>query len=52
MKVTFLGHACFLIEIEQTKLLFDPYISPNPLAQQIDIDAIKADYILLSSRSL
>ena len=29
------------------KLLFDPYISPNPLAKKIDIDATKADYILL-----
>jgi len=48
MKVTFLGHACFLVECSKTKLLFDPYISPNPLAQTVDIDAIKADYILLS----
>ncbi len=48
MKITFLGHACFLVECNKTKLLFDPYISPNPLAQTIDIDAIKADYILLS----
>lgn len=48
MKITFLGHACFLVECNGSKLLFDPYISPNPLAQTVDIDAIKADYILLS----
>lgn len=48
MKVTFLGHACFLVEVNETRLLFDPYISPNPLAKTIDIDAIQADYILLS----
>ena len=48
MKITFLGHASFLVECNQTKLLFDPYISPNPLAKEIDIDAIRADYILLS----
>jgi L-ascorbate metabolism protein UlaG (beta-lactamase superfamily) len=48
MKITFLGHACFLVECNKTKLLFDPYITPNALAQNVDIDAIKADYILLS----
>ena len=48
MKITFWGHACFLIEINQVKLLLDPYISPNPLAQAVDIDTIRADYILLS----
>ncbi len=48
MKITFLGHACFMVEVNKTKLLFDPYISPNPLARAVDIDAIRADYILLS----
>ena len=48
MKITFLGHACFLVEVNKTKLLFDPYISPNPLARSVDVDAIRADYILLS----
>ena len=48
MKITFLGHACFLAECNETKLLFDPYITPNALAQTVDIDAIRADYILLS----
>jgi L-ascorbate metabolism protein UlaG (beta-lactamase superfamily) len=48
MKVTFLGHACFFVEVDQTKLLFDPYISPNRLAQAVDIDAIKPHYILIS----
>jgi L-ascorbate metabolism protein UlaG (beta-lactamase superfamily) len=28
--------------------LFDPFISPNELAKDVDIDAIKADYILIS----
>jgi L-ascorbate metabolism protein UlaG (beta-lactamase superfamily) len=48
MKVTFLRYACFLVACNGTKLLFDPYISPNPLAKEVDVDAIKADYILLS----
>ncbi|XWN34748.1 MAG: metal-dependent hydrolase [Roseivirga sp.] len=48
MKVTFLGHACFLIEVNGNRLLFDPYISPNPLAQSINLDDLQADYVLLS----
>lgn len=28
--------------------MFDPFISPNELASKIDVDAIKADFILLS----
>ncbi|WNJ18974.1 metal-dependent hydrolase [Pontibacter sp. G13] len=48
MNITFYGHACFGVEIDGVNLLFDPFISPNPLASQIDIDAIPADFILLS----
>lgn len=47
-QIQFLGHACFLIEFGGTKLLFDPFITGNPLAKQIDIDALKVDYILLT----
>ncbi len=48
MKVTYFGHACFQVEIGETKLLFDPFISPNELAKEIDIKAIMPDYILIS----
>lgn len=48
MKVTSYGHACFLVEVKGKKLLFDPFISPNPLASEIDVNSIKADYILIS----
>lgn len=48
MKVTSYGHSCFLVEVKGKKLLFDPYISPNPLAKDIDINTIEADYILIS----
>ncbi|MFO8054098.1 MAG: metal-dependent hydrolase [Bacteroidales bacterium] len=48
MKVTNYGHACFSVEIKGKKLLFDPFISPNPLAQEIDIKSIEADYVLIS----
>ena len=48
MKLTFYGHACFSIELEGKTLLFDPFISPNELAKDIDINSIKADYIFIS----
>ncbi|MFN4123679.1 MAG: metal-dependent hydrolase [Flavobacteriales bacterium] len=48
MKITFYGHSCFLIEVNGKKLLFDPFISPNPMAAHIDVSTIKPDYVLLS----
>ena len=48
MKFTFYGHACFAIETGGKKLLFDPFISGNELAKDIDIKSIEADYILVS----
>lgn len=48
MKITYYGHSCFGIEVANTYLLFDPFISPNPLASAISVEEIPADYILLS----
>jgi L-ascorbate metabolism protein UlaG (beta-lactamase superfamily) len=48
MKFTYYGQSCFAIEVAGKKLLFDPFISGNPLAQHIDINTIEADYILAS----
>ena len=48
MKVTYYGHACFGVEIGGKKLLFDPFISGNDLAKEIDINSIEADFILVS----
>jgi len=48
MKLTYFGHSCFLVDFSGTKLLFDPFITPNELAKDIDVSAIEADYILLS----
>jgi L-ascorbate metabolism protein UlaG (beta-lactamase superfamily) len=46
MKITYYGHACFGAEIAGKHLLFDPFITHNPLAKAIDVNKIKADYIL------
>jgi len=48
MQFTFFGHACFAVEVEGKKLLFDPFISPNEKASAINVDEIEADYILIS----
>jgi L-ascorbate metabolism protein UlaG (beta-lactamase superfamily) len=48
MKITYYGHACFLIETQGKKLLFDPFISGNPLAKEVMINQIEADYIFLT----
>ena len=49
MNLTYYGHSCFSVTIQEKILLFDPFITLNDLANNIvDVDAIKADYILLS----
>jgi L-ascorbate metabolism protein UlaG (beta-lactamase superfamily) len=48
MKFTYYGHACFGIETGGKKMLFDPFITGNELAKDIDVSKIEADYILVS----
>ena len=48
MNITYYGHSCFGVEINGKHLLFDPFISSNELAKSIDINTVKADYILIS----
>jgi L-ascorbate metabolism protein UlaG (beta-lactamase superfamily) len=48
MKFTYYGHSCFSIGAGGKTLLFDPFITGNPLASAIDVDKIEADYILVS----
>ena len=47
LKITWYGHACFLIETDTAKLLVDPFIRGNPLAP-VQADHVKTDYILVS----
>ena len=48
MKTTFYGHASVEIQTGGKTLLIDPFISPNPQAKHIDVNALKPDYILVS----
>lgn len=44
---TWHGHGCFSVDLEGTKLLFDPFLSDSPTADVGPAD-LEADYILLS----
>lgn len=48
MKATYYGHSTLELDLDGTYLLFDPFITPNGLAGEIDINSIKPDYIFLS----
>jgi len=48
MKITYLGHASLAIEVNGTNIIVDPFISANELAKHIDVNSLKADYILIT----
>lgn len=48
MKITFYGHASLGIQIKDIYILVDPFITGNEKASAIDINALKADYILVT----
>jgi len=48
MKITYLGHAGLSITVAGKYLIVDPFISANELAKNIDINSLKADYILVT----
>ena len=48
MQLRFLGQSSFEIITNGKTLIFDPFISANPLAKDIDIATLKPDYVLLS----
>ncbi len=48
MKITYLGHASLAIEIAGKYIIVDPFITGNELAKNIDINSLKADYILVT----
>ena len=48
MKVTYYGHSCFGLETQGIDLLFDPFITGNELASQVDLGSIPANHILVT----
>ncbi|HWL54130.1 MAG TPA: metal-dependent hydrolase [Chthoniobacteraceae bacterium] len=47
MKLTHLGHSCFLLETSRHRLLFDPFLSGNPLATTRP-EEVECDFILVT----
>lgn len=49
MKFTYYGHSCFAVEIKGKKILFDPFITYNELAQgKVSAEDVACDYIFIS----
>ncbi|WP_289659877.1 metal-dependent hydrolase [Flavobacterium panacagri] len=48
MKITYYGHASLAIEVGGKNIIVDPFITGNPKASGIDINSLKADYILVT----
>ena len=47
MRLTYLGHSCFLVETSKARLIIDPYLNDNPAAKT-KADAITCDYVIVS----
>lgn len=47
MKLTYLSHSCFLVETSSHRLIIDPFLSGNPLAQTNARD-IQCDFVLVT----
>lgn len=48
MKFTYYGHSTFSLENSGQILLFDPFISPNPMAKDIHVKDLKVDILCVS----
>jgi L-ascorbate metabolism protein UlaG (beta-lactamase superfamily) len=48
MKVTYYGHSCFELDLGDARIILDPFISPNELAKSIDVNSLRADFVLVS----
>jgi L-ascorbate metabolism protein UlaG (beta-lactamase superfamily) len=48
MNIQFLGHSCFIVTIGGKSILFDPFITGNPLNETTKIDNITCDLILVT----
>lgn len=48
MKITYYGHSCLGIETKGKSIVVDPFITANEQASHIDVNSLKADYILLT----
>jgi L-ascorbate metabolism protein UlaG (beta-lactamase superfamily) len=48
MEINYYGHSCFEVHYNEHRILFDPFISPNPKAAEIKLSHIKPTLIVIS----
>lgn len=48
LKVTYLGHSSFHVTTAKNSFFIDPFVTPNPLAANIQLDDYKADHIYVT----
>ncbi len=48
MQIKYFGHSCFLMELAGHSVLFDPFLSANPLAKDLPWLSIKPDYVMVT----
>lgn len=48
MKLTNYGHSCIGVKVAGLDLLFDPFVTGNPLAKGVDLGVIPASHILIT----
>lgn len=48
MKITFYGQSCVGVNLKGKTMLFDPFVSGNPLAEHIDVNSIVADIMVIT----
>lgn len=46
--LTYYGHSCFSLQLSGKNILFDPFITPNPKADMVDVSTINPDIICIS----
>ena len=45
MRLTYFGHSCFLVEVSNTRFVFDPWLTDNPHGS-VDPASVPCDYVL------
>jgi L-ascorbate metabolism protein UlaG (beta-lactamase superfamily) len=48
MEIIYYGHSCFEVHNNEHRILFDPFIRPNPKAASIDLSSINPTLIAIS----
>jgi L-ascorbate metabolism protein UlaG (beta-lactamase superfamily) len=48
VRLTYLGHSTFQVDADGTKLIIDPFLSPNNPSATVTAEEVEADYILVS----